>query len=283
MLPDAANSAGGWLAGVLPHRGPAGTAVADSGMTAQEMLDSPRKGYLLFGVEPGYDCASAARATAAIAEAECVVSISPWASDAMKAAADVLLPIGPFTETSGTYVNAEGRWQSFQGAASPVGESRPGWKVLRVLGNQFGLDGFEQTSSEQVRDALREQLGSIKLDNAQAQGPLAAALTDTDTDGLERIGDTALYSVDALVRRAGSLQDTPDALAAGLVRMNSQQAGKTDVRDEYRVTVTQGENSVTMDVAIDESVPDNCARVQAGTGASAALGASFGPIKIQRV
>jgi len=165
--------------------------------------------------------------------------------------------------------------------ASPVGESRPGWKVLRVLGNQFGLDGFEQTSSEQVRDDLREQLGTIKPDNAQAQGPLAAVLMETD--GLERIGDTALYSVDALVRRAGSLQGTPDATKAGLVRINAQQAGKTDVRDEYRVTVTQGENSVTMDVEIDESVPDNCARVQAGTGASAALGAAFGPIKIERV
>jgi len=104
-----------------------------------------------------------------------------------------------------------------------------------------------------------------------------------ETDGLERIGDTALYSVDALVRRAGSLQGTPDATKAGLVRINAQQAGKTDVRDEYRVTVTQGENSVTMDVEIDESVPDNCARVQAGTGASAALGAAFGPIKIERV
>jgi len=274
ILPDAANSAGGWLAGVLPHRGPAGSAVAECGMTAEEMLTAKRKGYLLFGVEPGHDCASAAQATAAataaIAAAECVVSISPWASDAMKAAADVLLPIGPFTETSGTLVNAEGRWQSFQGVASPVGESRPGWKVLRVLGNQFGLDGFEQTSSEQIRDALREQLGSI----------VASA---TRADGLERIGDTAIYSSDALVRRAGSLQATPDASSAGLVRMNSQQAGKADVRDEYTVTVTQGENSVTMDVQIDESVPDNCVRVQAGTAASAALGAAFGPIKIQRV
>jgi NADH-quinone oxidoreductase subunit G len=104
-----------------------------------------------------------------------------------------------------------------------------------------------------------------------------------ETDGLERIGDVAIYSSDALVRRAGSLQDTPDALAAGLVRMNSQQAGKTGVRDEYTVTVTQGDASVTMDVQIDESVPDNCVRVQAGTGASAVLGASFGQISIRRV
>jgi len=155
MLPAAANSVGGWLAGVVPHRGPAGSAVSKEGMTAREMLASPRKGYLLFGVEPGFDCESGATAAAAIAAAECVVSISPYASDAIKAAADVLLPIGTFTETSGTFVNAEGRWQSFQGVASPVGESRPGWKVLRVLGNQFGLDGFEQRSACQGRGDRR--------------------------------------------------------------------------------------------------------------------------------
>ncbi|MCK5480880.1 MAG: NADH-quinone oxidoreductase subunit G [Gammaproteobacteria bacterium] len=280
VLPEAVNSVAAWLAGVLPHRGPAGRAVSNAGMTARDMLASPRKGYLLFGVEPEYDCEAAAMAAAATGAAEFVVSISPYASDVIRETADVLLPIGPFTETSGTYVNAEGRWQSFQGVANPVGDSRPGWKVLRVLGNQFGLDGFEQTSSEQVRDALREQVGIIKLDNTQVNGPLAAAMA---VDGLERVGDVAMYSVDALVRRAGSLQQTPDAAVAGLARINSKQAEKTGVRDEYTVIVTQGDSSVTMDIQIDERVPDNCVRVQAGTSASAALGASFGPIKIQRV
>ena len=191
-----------------------------------------------------------------------------------------MLPIGPFTETSGTYVNAEGRWQSFSGVASPLGESRPGWKVLRVLGNQFGLEGFEQSSSEQVRDALREQVGTIKLDNAQSTGPLAAAM---QVDGLERIGDVAIYSVDALVRRARSLQQTPDAAIAGLLRINSRQAGTSGVREGYTLIVTQGKAMVTMDVQIDDRVPDNCIRVQSGTPASSALGASFGPVAIQRI
>ncbi len=175
LLPDAANSVGGWLAGVLPHRGPAGSNIATTGLDANAMLANPRKGYLLFNVEPEYDCNDAATASAAVNGAEFVVSVSPFASDAMKQAADVLLPIGPFTETSGTFVNAEGRWQSFSGVASPVGESRPGWKLLRVLGNQFELDGFEQNSSEQVRDALRAQLGAISLDNSQPSGPTAQA------------------------------------------------------------------------------------------------------------
>ena len=205
LLPEAANSAGGWLAGVLPHRGPGGSALADAGFNAHDMLATPLKGWLLFNVEPSHDCADAAAARKAIEAADFVVSLSPFASEAMRSAADVLLPIGPFTETSGTFVNAEGRWQSFAGVASPVGDCRPGWKVLRVLGNQFGLDGFEQTGTEEIRDALRAQCDSGPVDNRQAAGPVAG---DAALEGLERIGDTAIYATDVLVRRAGSLQQT---------------------------------------------------------------------------
>jgi NADH-quinone oxidoreductase subunit G len=279
ILPDAANSVGGWLAGAVPHRGPAGSSVT-AGLDARAMLDAPRKGYLLFGVEPAHDCWNPAQAVAAIDSAEFVVSISPYASDAIKASADVLLPVGPFTETSGTFVNAEGRWQSFAGVASPVGESRPGWKVLRVLGNQFGLDGFEQTSSEEVRDALRARTGTVAQDNSQAAGAVAAA---PQIEGLERIGDVAIYALDAVVRRAPSLQATPDALAAARVRLNAAQAEKSGVSDGDTVKLTQGSASVGMDVALDARVPDGCLWVQAGTQQAAALADSFGPITIARV
>ncbi|HAJ91705.1 MAG TPA: NADH-quinone oxidoreductase subunit G, partial [Gammaproteobacteria bacterium] len=228
VLTDGANGAGGWLAGVLPHRGPAGTAVSTAGLDAQAMLAAPRKGYLLFGMEAAHDCANAAQAIKALDAAEFVVSITPFVSDAMKVQADVLLPIGPFTETSGTFVNTEGRWQSFSGIATPKGDSRPGWKVLRVLGNQFGLDGFEQQGSEEIRDALREQVGTVKPDNSQVAGPVADAAV---ADGLERIGDVAINATDALVRRAPALQATPDAAAAGLLRLNAAQAEKSGVQD----------------------------------------------------
>jgi NADH-quinone oxidoreductase subunit G len=280
ILTDGANSAGGWLAGVLPHRGPAGAAVPTPGLDAQAMLAAPRKGYLLFGIEPAHDCANAAQAVQALDAAEFVVSIGPFASEAMKAQADVLLPTGPFTETSGTFVNTEGLWQSFSGIATPLGDSRPGWKVLRVLGNQFGLDGFEQQSSEAIRDALHAQVGTLKPDNSQAAGPVAGAAT---VDGLERIGDVAINATDALVRRAPALQATPDAMAAGLLRLNAAQAEKSGVRDGYTVIARQGDASATMDVEICERVPDGCVWVQAGTMAAASLGASFGPITIERV
>ena len=277
VLTDGANNAGAWLAGMLPHRGPAGKAVSNAGLDARAMLDSPRKGYLLFGVEAEHDCADAAAAGSAMQAAEVVVAITPWANEALKASADVMLPMGPFTETSGTYVNTEGHWQSFAGVASPVGDSRPGWKVLRVLGNQFGLDGFEQHSSEEIRDALLEQTGSIKLDNSQTAGPVADAVA---MSGLQRIGDVAILAVDALVRRAASLQATPDAEAAGRLRMNATQAKSSSVQDGSTVTVTQGDASTTMMVEISERVPDGCVWLQAGTAASAALGASFGEVSL---
>jgi NADH-quinone oxidoreductase subunit G len=279
VLTDAGNSVGGWLAGVLPHRGPAGQAASTVGLDSQAMLCEPRKGYLLLGVEPEYDCADAAVARAAMSAAEVVISITPFAGETIKAYADVLLPMSPFTETAGTFVNTEGRWQSFAGVASPLGDSRPGWKVLRVLGNQFGLDGFEQDSSEEIREALRERCGTIKTDNTQSVGPVAGAMS---TDGLQRIGDVAILGSDALVRRAGSLQSTPDAKAASHARMNAATAHTAGVEDGASIVLEQGEASATVTVELSDRVPDNCVWLQAGTKASASLGAAFGSITIER-
>ncbi len=280
VMTDGANGAGGWLTGVLPHRGPAGSAVETAGLDASAMLAEPRKGYLLFGVEAACDCANPAQAAKALDAADFVVCAGAFASEAMKSQADVLLPVAPFTGTSGTYINTEGRWQSFAGVASPTGDSRPGWKVMRVLGNQFGLDGFEQQSSEEIRDALQQQLGAVSLDNCQAAGAVAQALM---SDGLERIGDVAINAVDALVRRAPALQLTPDAVVSERVQLNAGQAEKSGVREGYTVTVTQGDASATMDVGISERVPDGCLWIQSGTQAAATLGAAFGPVSIERV
>ncbi|MGD8312637.1 MAG: molybdopterin-dependent oxidoreductase, partial [Gammaproteobacteria bacterium] len=215
----------------------------------------------------------------AVREADFAVSIAPFAGKEIRAVADVLLPVGPFTETSGTFVNAEGRWQSFTGAAAPAGDSRPGWKVLRVLGNRFGLDGFDQSSSEQLRDGLRARIGEAPPANARAAGPVAPL---TAINGLERIGDVPGYAVDALVRRAPSLQATPDAVDTGYVRLNAGQAELSGVSDGDRVSVRQGNASGTVEVRIDARVPDGCVWLPAATGAAMQLGASFGPIEIER-
>ena len=215
FLSDGANSAGACLAGVLPHRSAAGVARENTGLTAVEMINQPLKNYLLMGIEPELDCADGDRALTAMQQAEFVVVLTPYVTDAMRDYADVLLPMNCFSETSGTYVNCEGRWQSFAAASRAPGASRPGWKILRVLGNLLELDGFGQTSSGQVRDSLQAQVGDVDVDNLK-YGEVAA--TDRATGGRE----LSMYSVDNIVRRAVALQQTADADQSGVEQAGGQ-------------------------------------------------------------
>jgi NADH-quinone oxidoreductase subunit G len=120
----------------------------------------------------------------------------------------VILPSGVFAETSGTWVNVEGRWQSVAGVTKPAGDARPAWKILRVLGNLLGLAGFEYTSSEEVRDELRHQL---ETDKAVTGARATFALSRLASMDVTR--ETPIYRVDAIVRRSGPLQATADGIA----------------------------------------------------------------------
>ncbi|MFZ5594208.1 MAG: NADH-quinone oxidoreductase subunit NuoG [Pseudomonadota bacterium] len=231
-LPEAGNSAGGWLAGALPHRHAAGKPVSSPGLNAHAMLEARLKSYLLLGIEPEFDCADAELALGAMQRADFVISLSPCKTEAMQRYADVILPIAPFTETSGTFINAEGRWQSFCGVVAPLGETRPAWKVLRVLGNLFNLDGFDYMSSEQVRDELRSATGDLKADN-RIPWRCPAGLSDAEA----RINLPPMYAVDAIVRRAPALRHTSDGQDAA-AWFDSIRAVMTrlDVQDEAAVT-----------------------------------------------
>jgi len=204
-LPEGANSVGASLAGAVPQRGVAGRPVARPGLAAVEMLNVRLRGYLLVGGLEGADFAQPSAVEAAMRGAQCVVAITPYAGEEQKASATVILPSAAFAETSGTWVNAEGRWQSVPGAARPPGEARPAWKVLRVLGNLLGLGGFEYLSSEEIRDELQREVAEFEQatpPSAFAPGRLAA---------LDATREVGLYSVDAVVRRSRPLQDTREA------------------------------------------------------------------------
>jgi NADH-quinone oxidoreductase subunit G len=205
LLPYGGNAAGAALAGALPHRQALGQQDRRAGLHAGAMLERPLGAYLLFGgIEPEFDIAATV-ATETLRRATFVAAATPYATDAMKSWASVLLPIGTFAETSGTYVNAEGRWQSFAGCVRPLGEARPGWKVLRVLGNLLGLDGFEYDSSEQVLDELRAQPG-----DAAARPPPTREVRRTSAANVTPV---PIYGVDAVVRRSAPLQQTTLATA----------------------------------------------------------------------
>ena len=122
------------------------------GLDAARLIAEPRRAYLVVGAEPELDCADGRQALAAMKQADTVIVLSPFKSAAALEYADAMLPVSPFSETSGTFVSTEGRVQSFYAVTKPLGETRPAWKVLRVLGNLLELDGFDYESSEAVRE-----------------------------------------------------------------------------------------------------------------------------------
>ena len=210
-LSESSNTAGGHIAGALPHRKAAGKARDKAGLHAADIVDGAPGVTLLFGLEPD-DLTCSEDATAKLAAHNFVAALTPYASESLLESANLLLPAGTFAETSGTFVNCEGRWQSFAGIANPVGEARPGWKILRVIGNLLDADGFEYTSTEEVLAELQEQVGEPEPDNAYQGSASIAKPNGADDPGNDV--DVPIYEIDAVVRRATALQLTPDAVRA---------------------------------------------------------------------
>ncbi len=257
FLGEAANSVGGYLAGLPSHGG---------------LPEALRKEtLLLLNIDPRLDCAD----PRAIDGARFIVNLSAFKSDI----GDVLLPVAPFTETPGTFVSTEGRVQSFHAAVRPLGEARPAWKVLRVLGSLLGLPGFEYESAEQVRgDCLRgkdvAKLLSNRIDLAAKAGP-------AQPSGLQRIADVPIYFSDALARRAAPLQMTRDARPPRAC-MNAKLMQDLGVAPGSRVRVRQGSGDAVLEAALDERLPDGCVRVAAGHSSTARLGAMFGALSVEK-
>jgi NADH-quinone oxidoreductase subunit G len=267
---DGGNAVGAQLVGAMPGAG---------GLNAGQMLSQPMKALLLLNTEPLLDSANAMAARQALAASGLVVGLTAF-KDALADVADVLLPIAPFTETAGTFVNAEGRVQSFHAVVKPLGEARPAWKVLRVLGNLLNLPGFDFETAEDVR---AEALGDVatltsRLDNSTTAPVILAA----PAASYERIADVPIYATDSLVRRATSLQLTADARVpvAGLPTALWNQLG---LQKDSRVLVSQGEGAVVMAVREDSTLAAKTIRVAAGHPTTAALGAMFGAITVEKV
>jgi len=282
-LSEGANAAGGWITGTLPHRGPGGRAARQTGVDARAMLsDAPRQGYVLFNVEPEYDTADPSSALKSLNSAHFVVSLSAYHSDEMLEYAHVLLPVTPFSETSGTYINAEGSWQGFSGTVQPPGEARPGWKVLRVLGNFLDVPGFDYVTSQDVVDELRSAIGGAtpKADNA-VTWRCPAALSKRN-GALMRISHVPIYAVDAIVRRAASLQQTPDARQEAIY-INTDLARRLGLNEGQQATATQGEGRAVLPVVLDDRIPDDCVLIPSALPGTRRLGASTAGVELHPV
>jgi NADH-quinone oxidoreductase subunit G len=273
FLGEAANSVGAQLVGAQPRQG---------GLDAAQMLATPLKAYLLVQAEPVLDAADPVQAAAALAGASMVVSLSAFKSANLEHA-DVLLPIAPFTETSGAFVNAEGRVQSFHGVVKPRGDARPAWKVLRVLGSMLGLEGFGFETAEEVRSDALGDLAALpaRLGSCTAAKVAASDAVPAPALQLERIADVPIYSTDAIVRRAPALQATADARIprAGLPTALWKLLHLTDGAS---VHVQQGRASVKLAAYHDASLAPTAVRVPAGHPLTATLGPMFGPIAVEK-
>jgi NADH-quinone oxidoreductase subunit G len=272
-LTPGANTAGAWLAGALPGRQANGSPA--DGMNARSMIDDPRSGYLLLNVEPEHDCFDGDAAIRALDSAETVVAMTAYDSPVLRAHADVMLPIATLGETAGTLVNAEGRWQTFAGVGYPQGDARPAWRLLRVLANVLGLEGFEY----QAPDEIHAEIASLAEGAAVSRPKVAVTPSEPSTDGLTRVGYPAMFGVDALTRHADSLQATDHAAAATAV-LSEADAQDLGIRSGDPVNVRQGGTTRSMPAAVSADMPAGSVWIPAGVEGSAGLGALIGPIEV---
>ncbi len=273
----AVNTAGAWQAGAVPHRGPGGVAVARAGLNAVSMLEQALPAYLIYNVEPELDCQNAGMAVQAMTSAECVIAFTSYASQALQDFADVLLPLAQFAENEGSYINVEGQQQSFTGAVEPPGEARPGWRILRVLGNKFEFDGYQYNTLDEVAAELGGLIGDTSPD-MQSEWTLPTSLPGGN-GRLQRLSDVPMNTADALVRRAKSLQMTED-VADGAVHINSALAKQLGLSDQKEVRAEQDDMALTLPLVVDDRLPDACVLIQAKHPQSAALGTWFADITL---
>ena len=267
FLTSGGNTVGGYLAGAIPGKG---------GKTAAAMLAEPLKAYIVLHAEPLLDADNGQQAIAALRGAQFAVALTPYRSAAAEWA-DVMLPVSPFTETSGTFVNAQGLAQSFKGTVTPFGQTRPGWKVLRVLGNVLHLAGFDDETSESVRDAVLASGVEGRLSNdVKAPLGLGQALT-----GLERVADVPIYRTDAMVRRSEPLQAAP-ASKKPAAAMNGRTLTSLGLTAGVKVRVSAGQGAVELETVQDDAVADRAVRISAAFETTAALGGAFGQISVER-
>lgn len=282
MLPERSNTAGAWLAGVVPHRAAGAQALASgsAGKSALEMLDTPMKSYLLVGCEVEFDAARPANALKALDAAQGVVAISSYMSDSLQRHANVVLPAATFTETFGTYVNATGAWQSAKGTTSPPGDARPAWKIFRVLAQELELEGFNYDSPEAITQELQGHCASITLSNL-TQFDQVPSFYAPSSDAIVRAGETPMYATDPIVRRSQPLQKSMDGKQAFAV-MSEAQAGSLAVSDGDQVSIRQNGASVSLPAKLDNSVPEGCVWVPTGIPETQSLGDVFGAIEVSK-
>lgn len=245
------------------------------------ILDGSARAVLLLNVEPLSDLPNPEQARSALAKADTVIALTAFASSELLELADVLLPITPFTESVGSFINAAGTVQTIQPSVRPLADARPAWKVLRAMGSLLGLNGFLLNTPEEVcGEALAKPIAE-RLNNRFNASP--SLVQEQAVNGLERVSDLPIYGVDAIVRRAPALQLTRDAKNAHRLGLNAKTFAELNLKEGDLVAISQGAKTVQMPAMLESQLAAGCVRMSATTPASAELGAMFGPVTVSRV
>ena len=253
ILPTA-NSKAANLVGLLPK--------AEGSLNGQQSWQAKLKSYVLLGLEPELDCANTAEAMSALRSAECVVALNSYVTEAMLSYADVILPVSPFAESSGTFVGVDGQWQAYTGAVSPKGESRPAWKVLRVLANLADLEGFEYVSSQDVSDEVKAMIQGKTATDTETYCP--DKLSVTMDSRLQMISEVPMYQIDSVVRRSHALAETVENQGAFVAAINSAEASQLGLSQAQRVVVTSDNQSIELAFSVDDAIADGCIHMPTG-------------------
>ena len=278
VLTHGANSAGAWISGAVPHREAGGIAVTNPGLDAAKMLENNLKALLMVGLDAELDTINPDLTLKALHQAEMVICLSEFANETQLKYADVILPITPFTETPGTFINGEGCWQDFNAVVTPLGDSRPGWKVLRVMGNLLDLPGFDYISAEQIKAEI-QQLSQDVANVYQPWRTLLKPVFHPKNDVLVRLPHTPGYSIDSLCRRSGALQDS-EHISRDQVSLHPETAKQYELEAGDEIDLLQGEQQQTYQLNIDKRVAQACVLVPMYTRFVLSLGGAFGEVKI---
>ncbi len=275
VVTHGANATGAAMAGALPTSGAGGAAV-ETGLNVCEMLATSLQGYLLWDVEPEFDLTNPAQAVVAVAGAEQVVAVAAFAGDGLKAHANVILPLAPAAESEGQYYTLDGQICTIEPAGSVSGEAKAGWKILRRLGAELELDGFTQVTLSAVRDEMLAHITQA----AEPTGEATKRVAPPAPAGLHRVGEVAMYSIDALCRRSSHLQQTPQA-QNDFVGMNAEDALQLGLSHDQQVKVSQGGEQITLPLQICTELPAGAVWLKSATQTVAVLGDSYGAIKVE--
>lgn len=280
FLSNGANSAGAWLAGCVPHRGPGGEVLSTPGLDVQAFFAKPKDIYFIYNVEPELDCIQVAAARRALREAKLVVLFSSYITPQMAEYADYILPITPYVQTEGTYVNVEGEWQTFAAVSVPTGLAKPGWKILRVLANLCHLQGFDYTKTAQIREELLQKQSSVSPAPTVPAPALKQAPQHAE-HALYLHTYWPMYRNDALVRRATSLQGCLSAQTAR-VKLSPQTAQLYALQTGDAVQLQQGEFQVQGIAQVDARIPQGVVQVAATVSEVSGWADGFKPVVLTK-